>query len=90
MIITDNFSDAFYPKAVPAFVVFRGGKTPLRTRKRIFPAGIYDGYYDQGRVGFPCDIDFDKGIRNAAGGFNRIVQQVAEQGSKVVICDDEP
>lgn len=87
MIIAYSFPDAFYPKAVPAFVRFRGGKTLLRTRKGISPAGIYDGYYDQGRVGFPCGIDFDKGIGNAAGSFICIVQQIAEEGSKVVIRD---
>lgn len=87
MIIANSFSDAFYPKAVPAFVGFRGGKTLLRTRKGVSPAGIYDGYYNQGCVCFSVGIDFDKGIKNAAGSFNCIVQQVAEQGSKVVIRD---
>lgn len=73
-VADDSFSDAFYPKAMPPFVGFRGGKTLLRTHKGVSPAGIYDGYYNQGCVGFPGGIDFDKGIGNAAGSVNRIVQ----------------
>lgn len=51
-----------------------GGQDALRIRKWIYPAGIYDGYYDKRRTGFPVCIDFNEGFGNAAGGLKSIVQ----------------
>lgn len=74
MIFADGFTDAFNPKAVPPLVGLMGGQDALRIRKWIYPAGIYDGYYNKRRTGFPVCIDFNEGFGNAAGGLKSIVQ----------------
>lgn len=79
MVFDDGFPYTFYPEAMPLLIGFMGGQAVLGIREGIFPAGIHDGYYDKGRTLPSSCSDFKKGFRNAAGSFNRIVQQIAEQ-----------
>lgn len=80
MVFTDGFSDAFYPKAMSAFVRLTSGQAAFGIRKGIAAAGIYDGYDDEWRAVSLACVDFNKGIGNAVCSFKCVVQQVAEQG----------
>lgn len=73
MVFTDGFPDAFHPKAMSPFIGFMSGRAAMGIHERICTTGIYDGYYNKRRACSPVRIDFDKGLGNAAGSFQRIV-----------------
>lgn len=87
LVFADSFPDAFYAETMPSLIRFIGGQSALRIGEWIFPAGVYDRYHDKWGIGPSGRSYFNKSFGNAAGGFHGIVQQVAEQGSEVAVCD---
>ena len=88
MVLVHGFLDAFDTKSMSSFVRLVGGKAAMGILKRIFPAGIDNGYYDKRSFGPSHCGHFNISFWNAKGGFQSIVQKVAEQGRKVTVSNE--
>lgn len=88
MILVHSFLDAFDTKAMSAFIRLVGGKAAMGTLKRIFSAGVDNGYYDKRSFGSSHCIYFNISFRNVKGSFQGVVQKVAKQGGKVAVSNE--
>lgn len=87
MVFRYCFPNALYSKTMFVFIGFCGVQYAALFIKRIFSAGINNGYHNKRCSFMSAGTDFNKRIRNIFSGFYGIVQQIAKKRSNICICD---